>query len=71
MAENETSIDKKAKSVDNTSPMGGGTFILYQCQIVTPANANNPIDFNSENVFRELNIYECGLSKTCRYVCFL
>ena len=66
MAENETSIDKKAKSVDNTSPMGGGSFILYQCQIVTPANANNPIDFNSVNVFQELNIYEDLFSNVLR-----
>ena len=58
MADNETAIDKKLKKVDNTSPMGGGTFILYQCAIVSPSNPDNPVDFNSKGVFQELNILD-------------
>jgi len=66
MAINETGIDQKIKNVDNTSPMGGGTFVLYQCAIVSPSNPDNPVDFNSKGVFQELNIYEDLFSNVLR-----
>ena len=66
MAENTTAIDSKVKKVDNTSPMGGGTFILYQCAIVSSSNPENPVEFNSPGVFQELNIYEDLFSNVLR-----
>ena len=67
MAINETAIDKKLKKVDNTSPMVGGTFVLYQCAIVSPSNPDNPVDFNSKWVFQELNIFEDLFSNVLRW----
>jgi len=66
MAQNETEIDKRLKNVDRTSPMGGGSFILYQCQIISPSNPTNPVEFNSIGVFQELNIYEDLFSNVLR-----
>ncbi len=66
MAKNETRTDNKLKSVDQTSPMGGGSFILYQCQLVSPSNPTNPVEMNSIGVFQEMNIYEDLFSNVLR-----
>ena len=66
MANNQTGIDKKLKRVDQTSPMGGGSFILYQCQLISPSNPTNPVEMNSIGVFQEMNIYEDLFSNVLR-----
>ena len=65
MAKNETGIDKGLKKVDQSSPMGGGSFLLYQCQILSPSNPN-PVELNAIGVFQELNIYEDLFSNVLR-----
>ena len=65
MAKNETGIDKGLKKVDQSSPMGGGSFLLYQCQIFSPSN-QNAVELNAIGVFQELNIYEDLFSNVLR-----
>ena len=63
MADN--SLDRKIKKVDNTSPMGGGSFILRELSIMSPSSPN-VVHLNSPGVFEELNIYEDLFSNVLR-----
>ena len=63
MADN--SLDRKIKDVDNTSPMGGGSFILRELSIMSPSSLN-VVHLNSPGVFEELNIYEDLFSNVLR-----
>ena len=63
MADN--SLDRKIKDVDNTSPMGGGSFILRELTIMSPSSPN-VVHLNSPGVFEELNIYEDLFSNVLR-----
>ena len=59
------SLDSKIKKVDNTSPMGGGSFILRELSIMSPSSPN-VVHLNSPGVFEELNIYEDLFSNVLR-----
>ena len=61
----EKILDKKIKKVDNTSPMGGGSFIIRELTIQSPSNPN-VIHLNSPGFFEELNIYEDLFSNVLR-----
>ena len=63
MADN--SLERKIKKIDNTSPMGGGTFILKELSIMSPSSPN-VVHLNSPGVFEELNIYEDLFSNVLR-----
>ncbi len=60
-----TTLDSKIKKVDNTSPMGGGTFILRELSIMSPSSPA-VVHLNSPGVFEELNIYEDLFSNVLR-----
>ena len=61
----DTLLDKKIKDVDNTSPMGGGSFILRELSIMSPSSPS-VVHLNSPGVFDELNIYEDLFSNVLR-----
>ena len=61
----EKKLDRKIKKVDNTSPMGGGSFIIRELTIQSPSNPN-VIHLNSPGFFEELNIYEDLFSNVLR-----
>ena len=58
-------LEQKIKKVDNTSPMGGGSFILRELSIMSPSSPNL-VHLNSPGVFEELNIYEDLFSNVLR-----
>jgi hypothetical protein len=60
-----TILDKKIKRVDNTSPMGGGTFLLQELTIMSPSTPS-VVHLNSPGFFEELNIYEDLFSNVLR-----
>ena len=58
-------LDGKILKVDNTSPMGGGSFILRELSIMSPSSPA-VVHLNSPGVFEELNIYEDLFSNVLR-----
>ena len=58
-------LEKKIKKVDNTSPMGGGTFILRELSLQSPSSPG-VVYLNAPGVFEELNIYEDLFSNVLR-----
>jgi hypothetical protein len=58
-------LDTKIKKVDNTSPMGGGTFILRELSLQSPSSPG-VVYLNAPGVFEELNIYEDLFSNVLR-----
>ena len=61
----ERKLERKIKKVENSSPMGGGSFLLRELSIVSPSNPN-AIQLNGPGVFEELNIYEDLFSNVLR-----
>tara|TARA_B100000029_G_scaffold325094_1_gene317567 strand:- start:1074 stop:2792 length:1719 start_codon:yes stop_codon:yes gene_type:complete len=61
----ERKLERKIKKVENSSPMGGGSFLLRELSIVSPSNPNR-IQLNGPGVFEELNIYEDLFSNVLR-----
>ena len=60
-----TTLDKKIKKVDNTSPMGGGTFLLQELTIMSPSSPS-VVHLNSPGLFEQLDIYEDLFSNVLR-----
>ena len=58
-------LDGKILKVDNTSPMGGGSFVLRELSIMSPSSPA-VVHLNSPGVFEELNIYEDLFSNVLR-----
>ena len=58
-------LEQKIKKVDNTSPMGGGTFILRELSLQSPSSPG-VVYLNAPGVFEELNIYEDLFSNVLR-----
>ena len=58
-------LEQKIKKVDNTSPMGGGSFILRELSIMSPSTPN-VIHLNSPGLFEQLDIYEDLFSNVLR-----
>ena len=50
------SLDKKITNVENSSPMGGGTFILRELSLMSPSS-QGVVYLNAPGVFEELDIY--------------
>ena len=65
-----TTLDKKIKKVDNTSPMGGGTFLLQELTIMSPSSPS-VVHLNSPGLFEQLDIYEDLFSNVLRGTCLL
>ena len=58
-------LDGKILKVDNTSPMGGGSFVLRELTIMSPSSPA-VVHLNSPGLFEELNIYEDLFSNVLR-----
>jgi len=59
------SLDKKITNVENSSPMGGGTFILRELSLMSPSS-QGVVYLNAPGVFEELDIYEDLFSNVLR-----